>query len=114
MFMGEINFISLKNKQTKNFDKNNKKHNNKKKKTGAKATKLKTQTHHFNIHGVAGSEGQEVLDIQAISLLVLSHAGGVLGQALGVDESVELFAEGGQRDRDVLRVAGHADVFDNI
>ena len=70
--------------------------------------------YHFNIHGVAWPQGQEVLNIQAVGLLVLSHTGGVLGQALGVDEAIELLAEGRQRDRDVLRVAGHADVFDNI
>jgi hypothetical protein len=71
-------------------------------------------TYHFDIHGVAGAQRQRVLDARPVRLLVLGHARRVLGQALRVDEAVELVAERRQRDRDVLGVAGHADVFDDI
>ena len=72
------------------------------------------QTHHFDVHGIAGPEREQVLDVQAVRLLVLRHAGRVLGEALWVDEAVELLAEGGEGDGDVLRVARHAHIFDDV
>jgi hypothetical protein len=72
------------------------------------------KAHHFNVHGVARSEWERVLDVGAIRLLVLGHAGGVLGEAFRVDEAIELLAEGRQGHGDVLRVTRHADIFDNI
>jgi len=47
-------------------------------------------------------------------LLVLGHAGGVLGEALRVDEAVELLPVGGQGDGDVLGVARHPHILNDV
>ena len=74
----------------------------------------KCLTYHFDVHGVAGSERQRVLDAGAVDVTVLHHARRVLGEAFRVDETVELLAEGRQRDRDVFRVARHPHIFDDV
>ena len=71
-------------------------------------------THHFDVHSVAGPQRERVLDAGAVDLLVLGHAGRVLREALRVDESVELLAEGGQRDGDVLGVARHPHILNDV
>ena len=71
-------------------------------------------THHFDVHGIAGPEREQVLDVQAVGLLVLRHASRVLREALGVDEAVELLAKGREGDGDVLRVARHSHIFDDV
>lgn len=54
---------------------------------------------HFGAHGVARAQGQSVDDLVA-HVAVLRHAGGVLGQALGVDHAIEVGR----------RLQGHLDV----
>lgn len=51
--------------------------------------RLPEATYHFGAHGVAGAEGECVDDLVA-HVAVLCHAGGVLGQALGVDHAIEV------------------------
>lgn len=58
---------------------------------------------HFGAHGVAGAERQRVNDLVA-HIAVLGHAGGVLGEALGVDHAIEVVRRL-QRHLDVVAVA---------